>query len=364
MLNTSASLRLLRLRLTSLLLCLHSAHSFTTPAASRAVVSRRAPACVRARVTCSALADVGAASELLARYDAGHRAAAASEGARGFGGALTANEWAATAERAPLADAVRTLAEAVSEEDPPGRLMLGICASDAASGVQTLKAWVTALGLPKGPLHGMDKDGVPLDMSDFGSVYIKYSSLPLGQDPGGCAMLSGYTGEFRGVYFNPSLADGQFRQFAVLPLDLFASEEPIELSAAAMPSSSAAMNSSSSAAAAAPPAARAVSETRAGSNTRGAGSVGQQRKAAAAAAAAASTNGGVGGVEETLRALPLLASLSPLGIEIGVAGRNDDGLVRLSYAGPPKLRRAVEVQVRTALTDADPRVASVEFVDG
>ena len=353
--------------LMSVLLCLPLAHSFTTPATlPRAVVSRRVSACFRVR--CSALADVGAASELLAEYDAGHRAAAASEGARGFGGALTANEWAATADYSPLAAAVRTLAEAVSQEDPPGRLMFGICASDAASGVQALKAWVTALGLPKGPLHGMDKDGVPLDMSDFGGVYIKYSSLPLGQDPGGCAMLSGYTGEFRGVYFNPSLADGQFRQFAVLPLDLFASETPIELSAAATkPPPSAAMGSS---AGGGPAAARAVSESSAGSNTRGAGSVGQQRKAAEAAGGggtvgtSAASSGGVGGVEETLRALPLLASLSPLGIEIGVAGSDDDdGLVRLSYAGPPKLRRAVEVQVRTALTAADPRVGRVEFVD-
>eukprot|EP00966_Prymnesium_polylepis_P172208 3981921-Prymnesium_polylepis.1 len=41
--------------------------------------------------------------------------------------------------------------------------MLGICADDAAAGVGGLKAWVGSLGLPRGVLHGMDRDGVPLD---------------------------------------------------------------------------------------------------------------------------------------------------------------------------------------------------------
>ena len=176
-------------------------------------------------------------------------------------------------------------------------------------------------------------------------------------------MLSGYTGAFRGVYFNPGLADGEFRQFAVLPLDLFASEDPIELSAAATEQPPGAAIDSPAAAA------RAVSESSAGSNTRGTGSVGQQRKAAEATAVAATvsassaSSSGVGDLEETLQALPLLASLSSLGVEIGLAGSDDDGLVRLSYAGPPKLRRAIEVQVRTAMTGADTRVSRVEFVD-
>ena len=83
----------------------------------------------------------------------------------------------------------------------------------------------------------------------------------------------------RGVYFNPSLPDGAFRQYAVLPLDLFADAVAVELSAAA-------------AGGTAPPIARdapeAVSEAGAGSNTRSSGgSVGQRRKAAEAAAAAA-----------------------------------------------------------------------------
>ena len=36
-------------------------------------------------------------------------------------------------------------------------------------------------------------------------------------------------------------------------------------------------------------------------------------------------------------------------------------LGRLRYAGPPKIRLAVEMQLRTALRDADPRVGRVEF---
>ena len=136
-----------------------------------------------------------AASSLLATYDAGHQAAAASEGVKGFGGAFTANEWAVAAHRPPLAEAVETMAKAALSHPDEGRLMLGICASDAAEGVQTLKAWVTALDLPKGPLHGMDKDGEPLDMSTFGSVYLKYNSRPGSDDPAGTALLSGYNGD-------------------------------------------------------------------------------------------------------------------------------------------------------------------------
>ena len=67
----------------------------------------------------------------------------------------------------------------------------------------------------------MDKDGQPLDMSDFGPVYIKYTSAGGEISDQGDAMLNGYGGSYRGVYFNPVLADGEFRQYAVLPLFLF-----------------------------------------------------------------------------------------------------------------------------------------------
>jgi hypothetical protein len=102
--------------------------------------------------------------------------------------------------------------------------MLGLCADDAVAGVAALKAWVEGLRLPKGRLHGMDREGVPLDMASFGPVYIKYNSGSgsSGGSAPGDAMLNGYAGAFRGVYFGPSLPDGEFRQYAVLPLALFA----------------------------------------------------------------------------------------------------------------------------------------------
>ena len=67
----------------------------------------------------------------------------------------------------------------------------------------------------------MDKDGQPLDMSSFGPVYIKYMSAGSQASTQGDAILNGYQGSFRGVYFHPQLADGEFRQYAVLPLFLF-----------------------------------------------------------------------------------------------------------------------------------------------
>jgi len=181
----------------------------------------------------------------------------------------------------------------------------------------------------------------------------------------------------RGVYFNPSLPDGAFRQYAVLPLDLFADAVAVELSAAA-------------AGGTAPPIARdapeAVSEAGAGSNTRSSGgSVGQRRKAAEAAAAAAAAAeaaeaaaaaAGVTAadaapqpeplqlaeVRELLSGLPLLASLTPRGISLEVVEvAAAEGLVRLRYTGPPKVRLAVEVKIRTALLEAEPRVRRVEY---
>ena len=178
----------------------------------------------------------------------------------------------------------------------------------------------------------------------------------------------------RGVYFNPSLADGEFRQYAVLPLDLFADATAVELSAAAATTGTTA------------PVARdapvAVSEAGAGGNTRsGGGSVGQQRKAAEAAQAAqaarAATTATAGTaadaapqpdplqlaeVRELLGGLPLLASLTPRGVSLEVVEvAAAEGLVRLRFTGPPKVRLAVEVKIRTALLEAEPRVRRVEY---
>ena len=63
--------------------------------------------------------------------------------------------------------------------------MLGICAEDAGAGIAALKAWVSALKLPRGLLHGADEGGVPIDMDTFGPVYIKYNSLASATDPAG-----------------------------------------------------------------------------------------------------------------------------------------------------------------------------------
>lgn len=107
------------------------------------------------------------ADEVLSAYDNAHRAVASHPDAQGLGGALTANTWSLNATAAPLAAAVRSLAATALQRD--GRLMLGICANDAEEGVATLKKWVGALQLPRGELHGMDVDGVPIDMCDFGA---------------------------------------------------------------------------------------------------------------------------------------------------------------------------------------------------
>lgn len=129
---------------------------------------------------------------LLTEYDAAHRAAAAAPGSKGLGGALTANEWSRGEDPDALAAAVRSLCAAARARG--GRVMLGICASDADAGVAALKGWVGGLALPKGVLHGMDVNGVPIDMSTFGAVYLKYNSEPgASGDPPGTAIISGYS---------------------------------------------------------------------------------------------------------------------------------------------------------------------------
>jgi Domain of unknown function (DUF1824) len=140
--------------------------------------------------------------------------------------------------RSKLPDAIRTLNDRATSErladSTKGRCMLGICASSATEGVAALKSWVTNLELPRGLLHGMDKDGIPLELN--GEVYIKYNSggvytftdirkSKMGFDAlwkPGDAMLEEYDGAYRGVYFQVELADGEFRQF-LLPLDAFES---------------------------------------------------------------------------------------------------------------------------------------------
>jgi len=80
--------------------------------------------------------------------------------------------------------------------------MLGFCAENVPEALLGLKTWIPSLGLPRGLLHGLDVDGVAID-----------------------AVLETYDGDFRGVYFSVQLNDGEFRQFGVLPTDLFVEEE-------------------------------------------------------------------------------------------------------------------------------------------
>eukprot|EP00547_Thalassionema_nitzschioides_P004834 CAMPEP_0194218482 /NCGR_PEP_ID=MMETSP0156-20130528/23883_1 /TAXON_ID=33649 /ORGANISM="Thalassionema nitzschioides, Strain L26-B" /LENGTH=176 /DNA_ID=CAMNT_0038947859 /DNA_START=131 /DNA_END=661 /DNA_ORIENTATION=- len=135
-----------------------------------------------------------------------------------------------------LPDAILLLNGAAANErgqdSTKGRCMLGICGSSAEESVSTLKAWVTALELPRGLLHGMDRDGVPVQLD--GGVYIKYNSggvfsfedirkSGMGFDAlwkPGDALVEPYDGDYRGVYFQVELEDGEFRQY-LLPLDTF-----------------------------------------------------------------------------------------------------------------------------------------------
>jgi hypothetical protein len=128
----------------------------------------------------------------------------------------------------------KTADEERNQDSTKGRCMLGICASSAEEGIATLKSWVSGLQLPRGLLHGMDKDGVPLELD--GGVYIKYNSGGVysfadirksgrGFDSlwkPGDALVESYDGIYRGVYFQVELIDGEFRQYMV-PLDTFAS---------------------------------------------------------------------------------------------------------------------------------------------
>jgi len=138
--------------------------------------------------------------------------------------------------RPVLPQAVRVLEQAAlaerSQDSTQGRVMLGICASSTDEGIATLKSWVTSLELPRGLLHGADKDGVPLEIE--GGVYIKYNTggfltfsqiraSGMGFDSvwkPGDAMLEPYDGSYRGVYFQVELSDEIFRQFLV-PLSIF-----------------------------------------------------------------------------------------------------------------------------------------------
>jgi Domain of unknown function (DUF1824) len=116
-----------------------------------------------------------------------------------------------------------------------GRCMLGICADSAPLAVATLKSWVNALALPRGLLHGMDVNGVPITTWNESGYYIKYNTggaytfeqikkSGLGFEslwkPGDAYLEPYPQGQVRGVYFQVELQDNVFRQY-LLPLTLF-----------------------------------------------------------------------------------------------------------------------------------------------
>jgi len=267
-----------------------------------------------------------AAERVLAEYDTGHQAAARSRDAEGLGGGITANAWGLKVDRTKLADAVRRVCDAAVKAN--GRIMLGFCADDAGEGKAALKAWVTALDLPHSVLHGMDRDGVPMNMSTFGSVYIKYNSQATSQDAPGSAMLSGYAGDFRGVYFNPDLMDGEFRQYAVLPLNVFPLLGPAEASGMA--------------------ASWTAASRTAGAAARSGVSAEDSEAIAAKAVAKAAR----------VRLRPLLPALDEVGAVAVVQDATADGVVRLRYEGPPELRISVERSIR-----GTPGFRRIDFVD-
>ena len=111
-------------------------------------------------------------------------------------------------------DAIQT-ALAVVAANSVDPFLMGICAPTQAEAVQALKVWVAALGLPKGLLHGMDRQGVAVKVE--GGVYVKYHS------GSGDAVMSGYDGKSVGVLVTPAFASGDFLQVGYFPLTLFPS---------------------------------------------------------------------------------------------------------------------------------------------
>lgn len=190
--------------------------------------------------------EIATATQILQTYDTSQQQFIASDGNQGMGGGLSAYNHISSLDkstRESLQNAVITLVNQAHKErdvdSSQGRIMLGICASNAPEALAGLKSYVTSLALPRGMLHGMDVDGVPIPIEDLGSVYIKYSTggamtfseirrSGRGFDAlwrPGDALLEMYDGDFRGIYLNVELGDGVFRQFGVLPTDLFMEED-------------------------------------------------------------------------------------------------------------------------------------------
>jgi len=194
----------------------------------------------------SAVDAIDKATSVLKRYDQ-LQIQYMKENPVGMGGGTSALHFVQTRlsseDREQMRFAVVTLVNEAhkqrSANSSEGRIMLGICAENVDEALLGLKTWVPALNLPRGLLHGMDVDGKPKAPEELGSVYVKYNTggcmtftqmrrTGMGFDAlwrPGDAVLEMYDGDFRGIYFNVELRDGEFRQFGVLPTDLFLEEE-------------------------------------------------------------------------------------------------------------------------------------------
>lgn len=190
--------------------------------------------------------DVFDATLILQNYDTSQQQYMKENGMEGMGGGVSSLKHIQSLDESTKSDvqsSIKTLVRRAHAEraldSSEGRIMLGFCASNAPEALSGLKSWVNELNLPRGMLHGMDVDGVPIPVEDLGSVYVKYSTggaMTFGEirrsgqgfdalwRPGD-ALLEGYDGDFRGVYLNIMLSDGVFRQFGVLPTDLWMAEE-------------------------------------------------------------------------------------------------------------------------------------------
>jgi len=195
------------------------------------------------------VSSVGEATDLLRDFDA-RQAMYMKEKNEGLGGGKSATDFVRSIdvdEKLKLRECVKVIAQQASMERDlqplggNGRIMLGICGDSVQDSIACLKNWVSNLPLPRGLLHGMDVNGVPIDPSEFGAVFIKYNTggaITFSQirksgkgfdalwKPGD-ALVERYEGDFRGVYFNVELQDEEFRQFGLLPLILFDDEEEV-----------------------------------------------------------------------------------------------------------------------------------------
>lgn len=98
-------------------------------------------------------------------------------------------------------------------------LSLGIMSESGKVAIETLKAWVNALDLSHGQLHGVDDTGNEISTDIFidQPVYIKYNSSDADK-----AYIKKYKSDgFVGVIIQPVLIDRVFRQYGDLPLKLF-----------------------------------------------------------------------------------------------------------------------------------------------